>query len=176
MVGLRKGHSYSNVKRPYTRKSKVKGKNFIKTIPQNKIIRYQMGDQKKEFKYRLNLVALKDIQVRHNALESCRQVVNRRLSIKLGQDYLFTLRVYPHHILRENRMLTGAGADRMQRGMQLAFGMPIGLAAQLKKGQIVFTVDCNKEKIDVAKQALRMAAPRIPGQYVVEITEMKDSR
>jgi len=91
MVGLRKGHSYSTVKRPYTRKSRVKAKNFIKTIPQNKIIRHFMGDQKKKFEYRLNLVAKGPIQIRHNSLESCRQVVNRRLGKKFGSDYLFIM-------------------------------------------------------------------------------------
>jgi large subunit ribosomal protein L10e len=174
MAGLRKGHCYSPVKRSYTRKSKVRGKNFIKTIPANRIIRYIMGDKKKQFKCRLNLVTKKGIQIRHNALESVRQTVNRRLGIKLGTDYLFMLRVYPHHVLRENRMLTGAGADRMQQGMQKAFGSPIGLAAQLRKGQTVFSVDCDKAKVDLAKGALKMATPRLPGQYSIVIEEIKN--
>ena len=173
MVGLRKGHSYSNVKRSYTRKSKVRSKSYIKTIPQNKIVKYTMGDSKKQFEYRVNLVAKNSIQVRHNALESCRQVVNRRLNQRFGLDYYFILRVYPHHILRENRMLTGAGADRMQTGMQLSFGTPIGLAAQLKKGQAVFSVDVSKEKVDFAKVALKMASPRMPGHYTIVVEELK---
>lgn len=172
MAGLRKGHCYSHVKRSYTRKSKVKGKDYIKTIPTNKIIRYYMGDQKKKFDYRLILVSRQEVQVRHNALESCRLVVNRKLSTSLGLDYLFVLRIYPHHILRENRMLTGAGADRMQQGMQKAFGQPIGLAAQLKKGQAVFSVDVAKEKIDIAKDALKRATHRMPGQYAVKIEKI----
>lgn len=172
MAGLRKGCAYSTVKRAYTRKSKVKGKNFIKTIPQNRIIRYFMGDQKKKYEFRLNLVAKKPIQIRHNALESCRQIVNRRLSNKLGMDYLFNLRVYPHHVLRENRMLTGAGADRMQMGMQQSFGSPVGLAAQLKKGQAVFSVDVSKEKIESAKSALMLATPRMPGQFRIVIEKI----
>ncbi len=174
MVGLRKGHCYSRIKRAYTRKSKVRGKDFIKAVPANKIVRYHMGDQKKKFQYRLNLIAKQDVQVRHNALESCRQVVNRRLEIKLGTDYLFVLRVFPHHVLRENRMLTGAGADRMQQGMQKAFGIPIGLAARLRKGQAVFSVNVNKDKIDIAKKALMMATPRMPGQYNVFLEEIKN--
>ncbi len=172
MVALRKGHSYSRVKRAYTRKSKVKSKSFIKTIPANKIARYYMGDQKKKYGYRLSLIAKTPVQVRHNALESCRQVVNRKLNEEFGLDYSFILRVYPHHILRENRMLTGAGADRMQKGMQLSFGTPIGLAAQLKKGQAVFSVDVSEEKIEKAKFALKMAAPRMPGKYNVIIEKL----
>src|SRR3989344_3575034 len=140
-MGLRKGHCYSRVKRAYTRKSKVKSKSYIKTIPTNKVIRYVMGDQKKSFDFRLNLVAKDPVHIRHNALESCRLVINRKLITRFGSDYLFTLRVYPHHILRENKMLTCAGADRMQRGMQLSFGQSMGLAAQIKRGQAIFSVD-----------------------------------
>ena len=172
-MGLRKGHCYSDVKRSYTRKSKVRSKSYIKTIPPNKIIRYIMGESKKSFDVRLNLIARGPVQVRHNALESCRQVVNRKLTTRFGSDYIFMLRVYPHHILRENRMLTGAGADRMQRGMQLSFGQSIGLAAQIKKGQAVFSVDVRKEKVDYAKKALHMAVHRMPGQYTIVVEHIK---
>ena len=172
-MGLRKGHCYSRVKRAYTRKSKVKSKSYIKTIPTNKVIRYVMGDQKKSFDFRLNLVAKDPVQIRHNALESCRLVINRKLITRFGSDYLFTLRVYPHHILRENKMLTGAGADRMQRGMQLSFGQSMGLAAQIKRGQAIFSVDVSKDKIDYAKKALHMAVPRIPGHYTILVESIK---
>ncbi len=173
MVGLRKGHCYSKLKRAYTRRSKVRGKGYIKTIPQNKIVRYVTGDQKRQFEFRIELVAKQDIQIRHNALESCRIIVNRRLNKVAGADYLFRLHVYPHHILRENKMLAGAGADRMQKGMQKSFGRPIGLAAQVKKWQTVFSVLVNKNKIDVAKSALHMASPRMPGRYSINIEEIK---
>ena len=174
MAGLRKGHCYSRIKRPYTRKSRVKGKSFIKAVPQNKIVRYYMGDQKKKFDYIVNLVSKKDVQIRHNALESCRMVVNRQLHEFLGMDYLFILRVYPHHVLRENKMLVGAGADRMQKGMQKAFGKAIGLSAQVKKKQPVFSVLTNKKNIDLAKSALNKAKPRMPGQFSIELKEIKN--
>lgn len=170
MAGLRKGHCYSRVKRAYTRKSKVKSKSFVKTIPTNKIVRYAMGDLKKQYDFRVNLIAKRAVQVRHNALESCRQVVNRRLSNDVhAGDYRLVLRAYPHQILRENKMLAGAGADRMQKGMQKAFGRPIGLAAQLKKGKSVFSVDVNEINIIKAKEALKSAARRMPGQFSISI-------
>lgn len=172
MAGLRKGHCYSKVKRPYTRKSKVRGKSFIKTIPQNKIVRYVMGDQKKGYEYKIELISKQDIQVRHNAIESCRLVVNRKLHNALGLDYLFNILVYPHHVLRENKMLAGAGADRMQKGMQKSFGKPIGLAARIKKGKSVFSVSVAKENIETAKRALKMAPPRMPGQYSIQINKL----
>ena len=81
MVGLRKGHSYTNVKRAYTRRSKYKVKGYIKAIPASKLVRYDMGDTKKIFPYCVHLINRDPIQVRHNSLESGRLVVSRRLGI-----------------------------------------------------------------------------------------------
>ena len=172
MVGLRKGHCYTTVKRAYTRKSKFKMKGYIKAIPQSKISRYDMGDLKKTFPYRVSLVTKGPVQVRHNALESGRLAVNRRLTVNLGNNFFFKIRVYPHHVLRENKMITGAGADRMQTGMQHAFGRAIGIAAQLKKGQTIYSVDVEESALQAAKEALHRAIPRLPGKYSIEIAKI----
>ena len=92
-----------------------------------------MGDPKKTFSHQVSLISKIPVQVRHNALESGRLIVGRQLGIRLGNNYYFKVRVYPHHVLRENKMITGAGADRMQTGMQRSFGRAVGIAAQLKK-------------------------------------------
>jgi large subunit ribosomal protein L10e len=81
MVGLRKGRTCRKVERAYTRRSKYKKKSFIKAIPANKVVKYQMGDTKKKFPYIIELLPKVAIQIRHNAIESARQVVNRRLEI-----------------------------------------------------------------------------------------------
>ncbi len=172
MAGLRKGCCYSHVKRAYTRKSKYKKKGFIKAIPTSKVIRYIMGDQQTSYPARIDLVTKEAVQVRHNALEATRLVINRRLNELLGlNNYLFLLRAYPHHVLRENKMITGAGADRVQTGMQRAFGKAVGIACQLRKNQPLFTVYCAKEDALKAKQALMSARPRMPGHYTVQIVE-----
>ena len=173
MAGLRKGHCYTTVKRAYTRHSKVKAKGFIKTVPQNKVVRYDMGDPNKNYKFRLDLVSKQPIQIRHNALESTRQIINRHLNADLGLNYFLKLRQYPHHVLRENKMITGAGADRMQTGMQLAFGRTIGVAAQLKKNTILFSVFTHKENIGKVRTALARAPSRLPGKYAIELVEIK---
>ena len=79
------------------------------------------------------------------------------------------VRSYPHHVLRENKMITGAGADRMQTGMQRSFGRAMGLAAQLKVGTPIFCVYCNKEGIPSARKALLSANPKLPGRSAVEV-------
>jgi len=172
MAGLRKGISYRRIKRAYTRKSKYRKKGYIKAAPPSRIIRYDMGDLQKKFDWRVSFISKESLQLRHNALESCRQIVNRHLHRGLGSNYHFKIRAYPHHILRENKMLTGAGADRMQTGMQLAFGKAVGLAAQVKKGKVLFTVDVEKAGAEIAKKALQKAIPRLPGKYGIVIAKL----
>ena len=69
-------------------------------------------------------------------------------------------------------MLTGAGADRMSPGMSKAFGKPVGVAAQLKKGQTILSISVNKEHLDLAKRAMSLAKPRLPGSYLINIKEL----
>lgn len=132
-----------------------------------------MGEKTKQFPYKVELQVKEPIQIRHNALESCRQIINRNLMRSIGQDYYLKLNVYPHQVIRENKMLTGAGADRMQTGMQRAFGTPTGVAARLKKKQTVFSVKVEKTNIDNAKAALKKATPRMPGTFSINIVEIK---
>lgn len=173
MAGLRKGHCYSKIVRAYTRFSKVKAKNYIKAIPTNKIVRYDMGDPSINFEYELNLISNSDHQIRHNALESARQLVNRRMYTKLGpKGYFLRLKLYPYHIIRENKMLGGAHADRLQTGMAHSFGKPVGLAAQTKKDTIIFSAKVNQSGLESAKEALNLARSRMPGKYKIKIRKV----
>lgn len=173
MAGLRKGVSYRFMERAYTRKSKFKHKSYVKAVPNSKVVRFDMGDIKKPYVFRVDLVAKDALQIRHNAIESARQVINRHLEIKLGNNYFFKVRMHPHHVLRENKMLTGAGADRMQTGMQLSFGRPVGIAAQITRNKPIFSVKVlDKNAIDGAKYALKKAVHRLPGHYGFAVTSI----
>lgn len=173
MATLRKGNTYRRIKRAYTRKSKFKKQSFIPTIPPHKIVRFDMGDPSKEYKYKVKLINLEDVQIRHNALESVRLMVNKRLSEKLGNNFHFKINKYPHHILRENKMLSGAGADRMQTGMSQSFGKAIGSAIQAKKGSVIFTASVNDDGLEVAKESLKAACARLPCGYSVEVEKIE---
>jgi len=154
-MALRKASSYSRFyARPYTRKSSKKAHSFIKTIPNPKVVKLNMGnivgfDQGK-FPIIMRMVAAQDVQLRDNAIESARQFIHHELEANFLGQYYFAVKVYPHHILRENKMLTGAGADRMQTGMQLSFGAAVGRAALVKKGKEIFVVGVNSEKAQKA--------------------------
>ena len=170
MAKLRKAVSWRKIERPYTRKSKFREKSFVKTSPNVLVVKFDMGNPKRKFKYVLNLRSKKDIQIRHNALESARQVSNRLFEGRLGKNaYHLKVMVYPHHILRENPLASGAGADRFSTGMAHSFGKPIGIAAQIKKNQIIFRVSVNsKSAVELAKKALRAAATKLPCSCRVE--------
>ncbi len=169
MASLRKAKCYRNVDRAYTRKSKYKKKGFIKSPATIKVVKFHMGDPSGKFKNTLKLVATESYQVRHNALEAVRVMINRKLSRKFGsKEYHFYLNIYPHHILRENKMLTGAGADRMQSGMKHAFGKASGAAAQVKKGTTLFTVMVDSDVQEV-KGFMNAVKNKVPGGVTVEV-------
>lgn len=171
-MGLRKGICYRRLERAYTRQSKYKAKSYIKGVPPSKVVRYDIGNLSKDYTHEVNLISKDALQIRHNALESSRLVVNKLLEGTLGNDYFFKIKVYPHHVLREHKMLTGAGADRMSPGMQLAFGKPVGVAARVQRNQVIFSVKVTKDGVETAKKALLRARPRLPGHYAVKITDL----
>ena len=167
-MALRKAASYSKKKVvPYTRISKKKGKSYIKTIPPQKIVKFTMGFEalynQGKFPHELLLVAEEPAQIRHNALEACRQYLNKKFDKEFSGQYLFKVIPFPHHIQRENKMLVGAGADRMQSGMQLAFGKAMGKAAIVKKeGKIFFVAVSNEKAAQFARNIIKKIKPKLP--------------
>ncbi len=169
MARIRKGISYRRLERPYTRISKYKKKAYIKANPAKKIVRFNMGDSKKKFEYTLFLKARHGLQIRDNALESARQSSNRILEALGPGSYFMRVRVYPFHILRENPLATGAGADRFSTGMQKSFGKPIGNAAQVQANQTIVEVSVNEQHLGVAKEALTRVTHKIPCSCIIEV-------
>lgn len=156
---------YRRIERPYTRQSRSKPKKgYVKGVPEIKIHRFEMGNKGKVFPKTFSLVSNLNMQVRHNALEAARMACSKVLANGVGEEgYFMKILVYPFHVLRENPLATGAGADRYQSGMRLSFGKPIGTAAQVKKGQEIIKVWVEAGKEPVAKKALRTAGYKITG-------------
>ncbi len=122
-----------------------------------------MGDSKAKYEHKVSLLAGNKVQIRHNALEAARVAANKVLAEKLGETgYLLNLCVYPHVILRENRMLATAGADRLQEGMRRAFGKPSSRAARVKADQAILSICVNKDAVEHAKKALAISAGKLP--------------
>ncbi len=129
-----------------------------------------MGNFERDFTYKLSLVSDVSLQIRHNAIESARQSCNKQLEAEVGKaNYKYTIRMYPHHILRENPLATGAGADRLSTGMQKSFGKPIGVAAQIKRGKTLMTIETEKQFLAIAREALKGASYKLPGTCSIAV-------
>jgi large subunit ribosomal protein L10e len=143
--------------RAYTRKD------YIRKIPGSRIVQYDMGNLSAEFPLTVSLAVKEPAELSHNALEAARIASNRFMQRKSGRmGYHLKIRVYPHHIVRENPMATGAGADRVQDGMRKAFGKPVSSVALVKANQRILTIKTNKRNFNDAKEALRRAAMKFP--------------
>ena len=168
MATLRKAGAYSKkYTRPNTRISKKKSKAFIKTVPQLKVVKFNIGKKEKydsgEFDTELSIISLEKIQIRDNAIESARQFLNRKLEKAMPGNFYLEIRVFPHHILRENKMITGAGADRMQSGMKHSFGRVAGRAAILTPGKDIFLIATNGDKnMRIVKANLTSIKSKLP--------------
>jgi large subunit ribosomal protein L10e len=156
----------------------VKGQNytrreFIKGFPQPKITKFTMGDAKTKYEYEGKLIALESAQVRHNALEAARVATNRLLMEKLVDKYQLQVYPYPHTILRENKMIFGAHADRLQDGMRRSFGKPIGTAARVRPNQTVISVFVNHDAVDLMKECLKRGSAKLPMPCRIVIEKIK---
>ena len=176
MARIRKFCAYRRLERPYTRFSKYKKKNFVRARPNMVIAKFETGSTKKAFGYEVELVALDTLQIRHNALESARMTANRALERTIGKEnYHLKVRQYPHHILRENPLAAGAGADRLSTGMKMSFGKPISRAARVKKGKAVLSVRVNKSNLLVGIDAMSRAGKKLPDSYQVKHKKLKET-
>jgi large subunit ribosomal protein L10e len=161
---LRPGRTTRTLKRPYTRVSKTKPRlSYVVGVPFSKIHVFEMGNRNKQFDTTLWLVAEHAIQIRDNALEAARVVANKLLERVLNpENFFMKVLVFPHQILREHSMATGAGADRFSSGMRHSFGKPVGRAVQIRKNQEIFVLRVDKKNLDVAKKALKRAHLKLP--------------
>ena len=167
-MALRKASSYSSFSaRPYTRRSAVQNRSYIKAVPAQKVVRFEMGDIQGwtagKYKNLLRIRTMENVQIRDTALESARQCMHKILDTKLPEQYYLTVKVFPHHVLRENKMITGAGADRMQTGMSQSFGRTIGRAALVKAGADVFLIAvADQRQLKIVREAVRQAKAKLP--------------
>ncbi|MHA1448592.1 MAG: 50S ribosomal protein L16 [Candidatus Hodarchaeales archaeon] len=158
-MGRRPAHCYTRIDRPpYTRKKYMRGG------PDSKIRMFDLGNPGGKFDKEIELLAEKAVQISHNALEAARIHVNRYLASNLPSrdDYHYRICVFPHHMARENKMMTGAGADRVQEGMRRAFGKPVARLARVRVNQVILRVRVNADYVPIAKDALRRGKHKMP--------------
>ena len=154
----------------------VVSREYNKGKIQNKIARFASGQPKNNYDYLLELVVTERIQIRHNSLEAARLAANKTMSQAGDMSFFGRLRVYPHVILRENKMIATAGADRLQEGMKRAFGKATGLAARIERGDTIYEAYVTYENLELAKRAFRVASSKIGCPTTTKITSLDKNK
>jgi len=167
-MALRKASAYSKKNtRPYTRKSSRKNRAYIKTVPYSKIVKLTMGDvasyKAKAHKYKVSLISEEGVMIRDTALESARMLLHKILEEKVPGQYYSAIKLFPHHMIRENKTAAGAGADRVSTGMTQSFGIVIGRMAIVRPQQeILFATLTTEEAARKVKDSMSSVKAKLP--------------
>ena len=142
-----------------------------------------------DFPFCAHLVSDEYEQLSSEALEAARICANKYITKTAGKDaFHLRVRVHPFHVLRINKMLSCAGADRyvpsglcpylrptlparLQTGMRGAWGKPYGTVARVDIGQIILSVRCKDSNAHVIQEALRRARYKFPGRQKIIISK-----
>ncbi len=146
---------------------------YMGGIPGSKIVKFTMGNTGKDYAFRVELVNIKDVQIRHNALESARIAANRIMEKYVGREnFMLKIIPYPHQIIREHKRVNVAQADRFQEGMKKAYGKPSAVAARIKSMQPIIVAEVNEDAVDYAKIALKRASAKFPSSTRIVVNEI----
>jgi len=148
---------------------------FNRGVPDPKIRIFDLGRKRAgvdEFPLSVHLVSDELEQLSSEALEAARICCNKYMVKHCGKDqFHIRVRVHPFHVLRINKMLSCAGADRLQTGMRGAYGKAHGTAARVKIGQILLSVRSHdKYKAEVV-EALRRSKFKFSGRQKIFVSK-----
>jgi large subunit ribosomal protein L10e len=153
-----------------------KNKPYIKSrycrgVPESKIKIYDVGNKLASvdlFPFVAHLVCDEKQQISSEALEACRVAINKYLVKYIGREgYHIRMRAHPFHVLRANKMLSCAGADRLSSGMRHSYGKPIGVAARVDIGQILLSVRSKDNNEKHVIEAIRRGKFKFAGRQKI---------
>lgn len=172
-MGLRPAKTIREIRgQPWARISTKKPrKSYVKGAPRPKVRQYNMGTDKR-YELEVDLIPEYELRVRDNAIEAARQAANKYLEQKLIQNYFLQVVSYPHLVIREHSALGVAGADRISKGMKLAFGRPKGRMAMVVKGQPVMKSRIMARDLPVLRVAFNRAKLKLGGKYSLSIRDI----
>merc|ERR1711964_450559 len=120
----------------------------------------------------VHLVSGEKEQITSEALEAARIAANKYLLKMCGKEgYHLRIRVHPWHVVRINKMLSCAGADRLQTGMRHAYGKSYGKAARVKIGDPLISVRMKNVNTAHAMEALRRAKFKFAGRQKIGVSK-----
>jgi large subunit ribosomal protein L10e len=144
---------------------------FCRGVPDPKIRIYDAGNRKTPvdgFPYCAHIVSQEREQITSEALEAARIQANKYMIKNGGKDvFHLRVRVHPYHVIRINKMLSCAGADRLQTGMRGAYGKPNGTAARVKVGTILISIRARESSRAAVLESLRRARMKFAGRQTV---------
>ncbi|PLB48953.1 ribosomal protein L10e [Aspergillus steynii IBT 23096] len=148
---------------------------FNRGVPDPKIRIFDLGRKKAnvdDFPLCVHLISNEYEQLSSEALEAARICANKYLVKITGKEgFHLRVRVHPFHVVRINKMLSCAGADRLQTGMRGAFGKPNGLVARVNIGQIILSVRTRDSNRAAAIEALRRSMYKFPGRQKIVVSK-----
>lgn len=148
---------------------------YNRGVPDPKIRIFDLGRKKAsvdDFPLCVHLVSNEYEQLSSEALEAARIAANKYLVKTCGKDgFHVRVRAHPFHVVRINKMLSCAGADRLQTGMRGAFGKPQGLVARVDIGQILISCRTKDSNKAMAIEALRRSQYKFPGQQKIIVSK-----
>eukprot|EP00659_Diplonema_papillatum_P015605 gene15605-23817_t len=144
---------------------------FCRGVPDPKIRAFETGKKRAdadEFPACVHVISMEKEQLSSECLEAARIAANKYMVKNCGKDaFHLRIRVHPYHVLRINKMLSCAGADRLQTGMRGAWGKAHGTAARVKIGQILMSIRTKENFVHLAVEALRRAKFKFAGRQLV---------
>lgn len=147
---------------------------FNRGVPDPKIRMYDGGKKKANwdlFPNCVHLVSFEKEQITSEALEAARIAANKYMQTTAGKEgFHIRMRVHPWHVTRINKMLSCAGADRLQQGMRGAFGKAYCKTARVNIGSILISIRTKPENVAFAQEALRRAKFKFPGLQKVFVS------
>lgn len=147
---------------------------FNRGVPDPKLRIYDVGKKKARFDVFptcVHLVCFEKEQITSEALEASRIACNKYMQTRVGREgFHMRIRVHPWHVVRINKMLSCAGADRLQQGMRGAFGKGLCKSARVAIGQVLMSVRVAPENVPEAKEALRRAKFKFPGRQKIFVS------
>merc|ERR1711881_751993 len=119
----------------------------------------------------VHLVSGEKEQITSEALEAARIAANKYMQVNCGKEsFHIRIRVHPWHVIRINKMLSCAGADRLQTGMRHAYGKALCKSARVNIGSVLMSIRTKPEHVATAQEALRKAKFKSPGRQMVFVS------
>lgn len=147
---------------------------YNRGVPDPKLRIYECGKKKSQwddFPCCVHLVSREKEMLSSECLEAGRIAANKFMVTRAGKEgFHLRVRVHPWHTVRINKMLSCAGADRLQQGMRHAYGKPYIKTARVAIGQVLMSIRTKPGNLKLAEKALHRARFKFAGRQSVFVS------